>query len=143
MAPSTEEVADLKGFTPARAHLSLREVYGDFSHQNNGTHLAGGVPDDAMWKSLWRQPAAQSARWYSTPPGKVGRRFTTVLVAEWRGAIDQKWNYKRSLVFAHVVLIKTLGACKARETRARPNRRLDLWETGIRAGLVGVDAAVE
>ena len=137
MAPSTEEVADLKGFTPARAHLSLREVYGDFHQHNDGTHLAGGVPDDATWKSRWRRLAEQSASWYSAPPGKVGLRFTTVLAAEWRGVLGQKWNSKRPLVFAHVVLTKTLGACKSRETRARINRRLDLWERGIRAGLVG------
>ena len=38
---STGEGADLQVFTPARAHLSLREVYGDLPHHNNGMHLAG------------------------------------------------------------------------------------------------------
>ena len=41
---------DLKVFTPARAYLLLQEVYGNFPHHNNGTHLTGGVPDDAVWK---------------------------------------------------------------------------------------------
>ena len=46
-SPSTEEGADLQGFTPVRAHLVLLKAYGDFPHTNNGTHLTGGVPDNA------------------------------------------------------------------------------------------------
>ena len=79
----------------------------------------------------------QSAIWYSTPPGKFGCRFTAVLAAEWRGVLDQKWNSKIPLVFSHVFLTNTLGAHKAKEIQARINRRLDLWERGIHAGLVG------
>ena len=48
MAPSTEEGKDPQEFNPVKAHLFLREVYGDSPHNNDGTHLAGGVPDDAM-----------------------------------------------------------------------------------------------
>ena len=80
--PSTKEGADLQDFTPSREHLLLQEVYGDSPHHNDGTHLTGGVPDDAIWKMFWHRLAAQSASWYSTPPGKVGRRFTAVLAAE-------------------------------------------------------------
>ena len=41
-APSTEEVEDRQGFTPARAHLSLQEVYGELPPHSDGMHLAGG-----------------------------------------------------------------------------------------------------
>ena len=82
-SPSTEEGVDLQVFTPVRENLSLQEVYGDFYHHNNGMHLAGGVPDDAMWKSCWGGIAAQSASWYSMPPGKVGRWFTAALAVKW------------------------------------------------------------
>ena len=34
-------------------------------------------------------------------------------------------------------MTKTLGACKAREFRARINIQLDLWERDIYTGLVG------
>ena len=71
------------------------------------------------------------------PPGKAGRRFTAILTVECRGVIDRKWSSKRPLIFAHVVLTKTLGARKAREIRASINLQLDLWERGIHAGLVG------
>ena len=61
----------------------------------------------------------------------------TILAAEWRGAIGRKWNYERPLVFAHVVLTKTMGVCRAIEIRARIRRRMDLWERGLQADLIG------
>ena len=48
----------------------------------------------------------------------------------------------RPLVFAHVVLTKTLGVRQAQEIRARITRRMDLWERGQHVGLVG-DAEAE
>ena len=118
---------DLQGFTPARAHLLLQEVYGDFLHHNDGMHLSGGVPDDATWQIQWRQITAHSANWYSTTPRKVGRWFTAVLAAEWRGVINRMWNYDIPLFFAHVVWTKTLGAHKSREIQEIIDRRLDIW----------------
>ena len=50
--------------------------------------------------------------------------------------LDWKWNSLIPLIFAHVVLTKTLGARKVREIQASINRCLDLWERGIHAGLV-------
>ena len=76
------EGADLQVFTPARAHLSLREVYSDFPHHNDGMHLAGGNPDNDKSKIYWGRLAVQSASWYSTPPAKVGLLFSVVLAAE-------------------------------------------------------------
>ena len=107
--------------------MFLREVYGDFPHHNDGTNLTGGVPDDATCKSRWRRIAAQSASWYSTPPGKEGRWLTAVLTAEWQGVLDRKWNSERPLVFAHVVFTKTLGDPKARDIQATMNHQLDHW----------------
>ena len=46
-ATPPEENAYLPGFTPDRAHLFLRGVYGDFRHHNDGSHLDGGIADDA------------------------------------------------------------------------------------------------
>ena len=68
----------------------------------------------------------QSASWYSTPPCKVGRKFTEVLAAEWQGVLNRRWNPDRPFVLAHMVLTKTLG-----------NHHLVLWERGIHAGMVG------
>ena len=58
------------------------------------------------------------------------------------GVLNRTWNSERPLVFAHVVLTKTLGVCRAREIQASIMRRMDLWERGLHAGLVG-DAEAE
>ena len=85
-----QEGGELQGFIPARAHVSLQEVYGEFPHHNDGTHLAGGFMDDAVWKNHWRWITAQSASWYSTSSRKVGCQFTEGLALEWPGVIDWK-----------------------------------------------------
>ena len=133
---------DLPVFTPEREHLLLQGVYGDFLHHNDGSHLDGGIADNAAWQRRWRRLVAKSASWYATPYGAVGRRFTAILAAEWWGVISQSWNSEISLIFTHVVLTKTLGVRRAQEIRARITRRMDLWERGHHAGLVG-DAEAE
>ena len=132
-----EENTDLPGFHPERAHPLLQGVYGDFPHHHYGLHLDGGIADNAAWQRRWLRLAAQSASWYTTPSGAVGRRFTAILATEWRGVISRSWNSERPLVFAHVVLMKTLGVRRDREIRARITRRMDLMERGQHAGLVG------
>ena len=79
--PPLEENADLLVFVPERAHMLLQGVYGDFLHHNDGSHLEGVIVDNALWKRRWRRLAAQSASWYATPSGEVGRRFTAILAA--------------------------------------------------------------
>ena len=65
-----------------------------------------------------------------------------ILVTEWRGVLRRSWNSERPLVLDHVVLTKTLGVRRAREISAWITRRMDLWERGLHAGLVG-DAKAE
>ena len=117
--------------------MLLQGVYRDFPHHNNGEYLDGGIADDSACQRRWRRIAAQSESWYDTPSGAVGRRFTAILAAEWRGILSRSWNSKRPLVFAHTVLTKTSGVRRVREIRARITRRIDLWERGQHAGLVG------
>ena len=81
-ATPPEENADLLAVTPELEHLLLQGVYGDFPHHNDGLHLDGGIADDAAWQRCWRRLAAQSASWYATPSGAVGRCFTEILAAE-------------------------------------------------------------
>ena len=88
--PPSEENAHLPGFTPERAHLLLKGVYGDFPHHNNELHLEGGIADDALWQHSWPCLAAHSANWCATPSGALGRRFTAVLAAECRRVIPPR-----------------------------------------------------
>ena len=140
--PPLEENANLLVFTPERANMLLQGVYGDFPHHNYGSHLEGGVADNAIWQRHWRRLAAQSASWYATPYEAVGRRFTAILDLECRRVLDRSWNSEIPLVFAHVVLTKKLGVHRAQENRARITRRMYLWDRGIHTGMVG-DAKVE
>ena len=80
--PPPEKNADLLDFNLERAHLLLREVYGDSPHQNDGSHLDGGVADDAIWQRRWRRLAAQSASSYAKPTEAVGHCFTAILAVE-------------------------------------------------------------
>ena len=73
---------DLPEFTPEVVHLLLQGVYGYFPHHNDGSHLEGGIADDDLCQLRWRRIAAQSASWYATPSGAVGRLFTAILAAE-------------------------------------------------------------
>ena len=59
------------------------------------------------------------------------------MAAEWRGILGRSWNCERPLVFTHVVRTKKLGVCRPQETRAWIIWRMDLWERGLHAGLVG------
>ena len=67
----------------------------------------------------------------------MGRRFTAVLDAEWQGVLDWKWNSKRPLVSADVILTKTLVTGKVRDIWERIDNQLDLWYRGIHAVLMG------
>ena len=86
-ATPPEENADLPGFAPERAHLLLQVVYGDFPHHNDGSYLDGGIADNAAWQRRCRRLVAQSASWYATPSGVVGRHFMVIFDAEWQGVL--------------------------------------------------------
>ena len=48
---STEAGADLQGHRLTPCDHKLRSVYGDHVHRNDGTHLTGGISDDALWQT--------------------------------------------------------------------------------------------
>ena len=120
------ELHDLPEFRPESAHPLLQGVYGDFPHHNDRAHLDEGIMDDAAWQRCWRRLDAQSASWYATPSGAVGRRFTPIFAAEWWGVLNRSWNSEIPIVFAHVVLTKTLGVCRAQDIRDRITWRMDV-----------------
>ena len=113
-----EENADLPGFAPGRTYMLLQGVYGYFPHHNDGLHLHGGIKYNALWHRCWRRITAQSAIWYATPSGAVGRRFTEIWVAEWQVFLGRSWNSERPLDFAHVFLTKMSGVRRDQEIRA-------------------------
>ncbi len=44
-----QSIGDLPGYKPTEVDQKLKEVYGDYLHQNDGSHLDGGIQDDAEW----------------------------------------------------------------------------------------------
>jgi hypothetical protein len=74
-----QPIGDLPGYVPTKADLKLKEVYGDYLHQNDGTHLDGGIQDDAEWQERWRKLVPLPAQRYQAPGGAVGRRFLRIL----------------------------------------------------------------
>ena len=65
----------------------------------------------------------------------------SIFVSEWLGVFNRSCNFERPLVFFHFILAKALGIRWARYYRSRISRRMDLWERGVHAGLVGVAEA--
>ena len=45
------ESADLPDYTVTDIDRMMDKVFGDHVHQNDGTHLTGGVVDDATWQA--------------------------------------------------------------------------------------------
>jgi hypothetical protein len=108
----------------------MKTVYGDHIHQNPGTHLSGGIAEDALWQERWRQLISFPSHAYDVPSGAVGKRFVEKVADELKGIRSRKWNSERFLVLQVVVLQRTRDVKRARDVRRRISKRLDAWEKG-------------
>jgi hypothetical protein len=52
-------------------------VYRDHVHQNPGTHLTGGIADNALWQEHWQQLVSFPSHPYDVPSGAVGKWFVS------------------------------------------------------------------
>jgi hypothetical protein len=88
--PSLEEeeevqdtpIGDLPGAVISEADLKMKEVFGDYVHQNDGSHLDGGIKEDGAWQEQWRKLIALPSQRYDAPNGAVGRRFVNILALD-------------------------------------------------------------
>ena len=128
--------ADLPTYLTTSADKLLDSVFGDHVHDNDGSHLDGGIATDSLWQKRWTRIRQLSTTRYIVLKGAVGRRFLTILVDEFRGARDRQWNSERPLVFASVILQKTPGVRRAKDIRSRLTKRMDLWDKGCHIALV-------
>jgi hypothetical protein len=73
------------------ADRRLCGVYGDTIHQNDETHLDGGigVGEDAMWQRLYLRVAACQLLLYDPPNGRWANRFLETLTGLWIGVIER------------------------------------------------------
>ncbi|KAL7502373.1 hypothetical protein ACHAXN_001332 [Cyclotella atomus] len=118
------------------ADVLLCTVYGDTIHQNDGTHLDGGVANDRFWQSRWMRCVSTNLSLWDAPNGKVGKRLITQLANEWAGVREQKWNSKRPIVFCAVVLNRKTDIISASSIRNMIESRLDMWDAGCYNELV-------
>ena len=69
----SEDGADLPGYVVTQADRLLDGVYGDHVHDNDGTHLSGGIVADKAWQVRWKRMVQLDQRHYSVPQGRVGQ----------------------------------------------------------------------
>ena len=84
--------------------LKLQEVYGNYVHQNPGTHLTRGIVEDAVWQDRWTLLVALPTFKYNCPGGAIGKDFVTLMTALWEGIMDDKHNSEFPIVFMMVIL---------------------------------------
>eukprot|EP00957_Ditylum_brightwellii_P042418 3212013-Ditylum_brightwellii.AAC.1 len=82
----------------------LIAVYGDTIHDNDGSHMHGGISDDGDWQKYWATLTALPCQRYDVPSGEVSCRFIFHLAVLLQGVVDWKWNSKHFFVFLAVVL---------------------------------------
>ena len=133
---TTEEGADLQGHTLTVCSRKLRLVSKDHVHCNNGTHLTGGIANDALWQTRWSRISNLTLRFYDALKGKAGRRFVTLLTKKLRAARERFWNSKILIAFIGTVLSKIPWVKKSKYIQARLLRRMDHWTDVLVGALV-------
>lgn len=122
--------SDLPGYIITEMDRKLDEIYGDHIHQNPGTHLDGGVADDAIWQSYWQQLVEYPPSFYDTPNGSIGKQIVVKFAELVEGISKRKWNGERLIVFAQVILQRKQDINRARDIRRHISHKLELWNKG-------------
>ena len=127
--------AELRAEDPRLQRLTdadrrLCSVYGDTIHQNDGTHLVGGigVAEDAKWQRLHLRVAACNLPLYDLPNGRWATRFLETLTNLWVGVVERRWNSERPLVFQACILRRVRGISRFHDVKPIIWGRLDAWD---------------
>ena len=117
--------------TPAlTSEQKLASVYGEQIHQNDGSHLDGGVKDDTTWQEHWTAVMSLPPQRYDVPSGRVGRVFVSAVAKELEGVKLRLWNAERFIVMQAVILQRSPEVKRARDIRRRVETRLAQWREG-------------
>ena len=122
--------ADLPDFVFTDIDRKMDAVYGDHVHQNDGTHLNGGIADDAEWQARFNTLIVLHNQQYDLPRGRVGHTFIDEFSNIIEGVIDRKWNFERAMVFMMTVLQRTSSVKKAKDVKERLDTRIQAWKDG-------------
>jgi hypothetical protein len=123
------------------ADRRLCSIYGDTIHQNDGTHLDGGigVAEDTKWQRLHLRVAVCNLPLYvyDLPNGRWAARFLETLTNLWVGVVERHWNSERLLVFQQAcILWRVRGISHFHYVKPVIWGRLDAWETERYVALV-------
>jgi len=119
-------VAELKAEDPQLQRLTdanhrLCSVYGNTIHQNDGTHLDGGigVAEDAKWQRLHLRIAACYLPLYDLPNGCWETQFLETLTNLWVGVVESRWNSEseRPLVFQACIIRRVRGISRFHDVK--------------------------
>ena len=120
------------------ADRRLCSIYGDTIHQNDGTHLDGGigVAIDAKWQRFHLRIAACNLQLYDLPNGRWAHRFLETLTHLWNGVVERRWNSERPLVFLACILQRVRGISRMHDIKPIIWGRLDAWDAERYVALV-------
>jgi hypothetical protein len=121
-------VGDLSGATILAVDIKLMKVFGDYIHQNDGTHLDGGIEEDDAWQGQCSQLIALLSQHYDAPSGALGQNFICLLTKELEGICCRKWISEWFLVFQMVMLQHSREVKTSSAIRRRLTMRMDSWE---------------
>jgi hypothetical protein len=131
---------DVKGVAQrlTDADRRLCSVYGDTIHQNDGTHLDGGIgiAEDAKWQRLHLRVAACNLPLYDLPNGRWATRFLERLTNLCVGVVERRWNSERPLVFQACILQRVRGISRFHDVKPIIWGRLDAWDAECYVALV-------
>ena len=82
----------------------LASVYGEKIHQNDCSHLDGGVTEDMVWQEQWRGVMALPPQRYDVPLDQIGRLFVASVVTDLSGIVERSWNTEWFIVIHTVIL---------------------------------------
>ena len=133
-----DEGADLEDYVSSQADRKLDSLYGDHAHDNDGTHLDGGIGagENAKWIRYWKRCVQIKPLWYKNPQGRIGKNFIRKLAMLLRGVRNRDWNSERVIVFPAVILYKSAGVTASKDIRARIEARMKLWDEGRYSALL-------
>ena len=110
------------------SYQRLAIVYGGTIHDDDGTHLKGGISDDSLWQGYHRRLVTLTPQLYTCPGKAAGKDFINQLCEEFLGVTERKWNSERPLVFCLAMLQKKPGITQSSDIQRRLKYRLEEWK---------------
>ena len=123
---------------------TLISKYGDTVHGNDGTHLDGGIKDDAYWQHLYNRFTDCNLPLWEVP-STVETEFLLTFAQLLQDVRERKCNSEKALIFAPCILRKTRNKKLYSETKPLIRGSLEAWKAGHYLALVNniEEAALE